>query len=305
MGFKIDITGKKINRVTALKWLPNTHGKWLCRCDCGNEFETEGSALRAGETKECKECTKKTTGLKLRHDLTGKIFGGWTVIKYHSSKDGVLWECKCACGDIYIRTGDQIKRYKQCLKCRHRAVNDMLGKTFGKWTVIGKSNQQPTRKKSTFLFWDCKCECGNIRRVGGYALRSNKSSGCPNCVNKIAYGEAAFNYLYGTYKCNAAKRGIEWALTKDEFRVITKSNCYYTGLPPSTITRRQGGDYVYNGVDRVHNNEGYTLDNSVPCNSRINKMKMDLPYSDFIELCNMVSKTIAAKGERDNKLKAV
>lgn len=302
MGIVIDCTGVKINRLTAISRVEGRRNTWNVRCDCGKEFETEGTAFRKGETYQCRYCANKSNSLNKREDLAGKVFGSWTILRFNSSNDGALWECKCECGDVHLKTGNYVKRYKRCIKCRYKQENDMVGKKYGDWTVL-KAAVKMQGKQSTFLFWECQCKCGNIQTVGGYALRANKSSSCRNCFNRIEYGEAAFNKLYGTYRVNAKNRGIEWGLTKDQFRTLTQENCFYTGLPPSSVIRRQGGNYVYNGVDRMDNDKGYSMDNCVSCNSKVNTMKMDLHYSDFIVLCNLITKTVGNKNQIQNELK--
>lgn len=49
----IDLTGKRFGRLTVIGRVEN-HGErafWKCRCDCGNEKEIAGQALRYGRTK--------------------------------------------------------------------------------------------------------------------------------------------------------------------------------------------------------------------------------------------------------------
>lgn len=50
MRFK-DITGLEFGRLTALRCVGN--GRWLCRCECGNEKLIYGGHLRAGMTESC------------------------------------------------------------------------------------------------------------------------------------------------------------------------------------------------------------------------------------------------------------
>ena len=45
----IDIINQKFNRLTAIKYAGK--GKWLCRCDCGNEVTVSTAHLRSGHTK--------------------------------------------------------------------------------------------------------------------------------------------------------------------------------------------------------------------------------------------------------------
>lgn len=51
-----DITNKRFGKLTAIKRTGTTsYGKaiWLCKCDCGNYKEIDGSSLRKGNTKSC------------------------------------------------------------------------------------------------------------------------------------------------------------------------------------------------------------------------------------------------------------
>lgn len=46
-----DLTGKKFGRLTALEY--SGDGKWLCKCDCGNNKIVRSSHLTSGHTKSC------------------------------------------------------------------------------------------------------------------------------------------------------------------------------------------------------------------------------------------------------------
>lgn len=53
---RIDITGQKFGRLTAINFLrmdPGYKQVWLCKCDCGNYKEVPMSQLRMGHTKSC------------------------------------------------------------------------------------------------------------------------------------------------------------------------------------------------------------------------------------------------------------
>jgi hypothetical protein len=58
-------------------------------------------------------------------------------------------------------------------------VIEMINKTFGKWTVISRSENSHTGK----ALWLCKCTCGKEKVVDGTNLRLGKSSSCQNCIN--------------------------------------------------------------------------------------------------------------------------
>lgn len=52
-------------------------------------------------------------------------------------------------------------------------IVDLVGKKFGRWTVLGLSN--PGEK---VLYWDCMCECGQVRPVFGGDLKRGGSLSC-------------------------------------------------------------------------------------------------------------------------------
>jgi hypothetical protein len=63
-----------------------------------------------------------------------------------------------------------------------RKAIDLLGKVFGKLTVISKSER---RSKKSEIYWFCECECTKITEVCGTDLRRNKIASCVECGRKI------------------------------------------------------------------------------------------------------------------------
>lgn len=57
---------------------------------------------------------------------------------------------------------------KLCASC-----NDLTGRTFGKWKVLEKS-----QKRGSHDYYLCECECGKIKEVSGYNLKTGKSTSC-------------------------------------------------------------------------------------------------------------------------------
>lgn len=57
---------------------------------------------------------------------------------------------------------------------------DLTGQTFGRLTVL---KRDMTVDKSKGAYWICKCECGNIRSVKSYSLKSGATQSC-GCLNK-------------------------------------------------------------------------------------------------------------------------
>lgn len=86
------------------------------------------------------------------------------------------------------------------------------------------------------------------------------------------------------YRGWAARRGLAFELTADEFLAIAAQACRYCGAPPSnTIKRGKPSAFTYNGVDRLDNALGYTLANAVPCCKTCNWAKQRMSVGEFTE----------------------
>jgi hypothetical protein len=57
-----------------------------------------------------------------------------------------------------------------------RKVIDILGQTFGRWTVVAPAGRQHHE-----AYWFADCACGNQKIVSAYSLRSGRSKSCGNC----------------------------------------------------------------------------------------------------------------------------
>ena len=62
-GRQVDLTGKKFNRLVALRQegKRGTHYTWVCRCDCGSETSVRASDLTSGAIKSCGCLVKETS----------------------------------------------------------------------------------------------------------------------------------------------------------------------------------------------------------------------------------------------------
>ena len=163
---------------------------------------------------------------------------------------------------------------------------DMKGKQFSNWTVM-EISAKTTHKK---VYWDCQCKCGRIIPVDGTALRSGKSKGCgcERLNRRLPDGVAAFNALYRAYEQRADNRGYSFDLTKDEFKKLVTYSCKYCGEIPRQEYKSKTTSFIYNGVDRVNNSLGYSVDNCVPCCKLCNSMKERNSALIFINHCKKV-----------------
>lgn len=135
---------------------------------------------------------------------------------------------------------------------------------------------------------NCICDCGKTKTILLCALRSGKTKSC-GCIGKpVKYEdpeEPAFINLYCKYRTRSNSMGKSFDLDKDTFRVLTKSNCFYCGAEPNQQAKNinRKSVYTYNGIDRLDNSLGYTIDNSVACCKWCNMAKNSLTLEEFRE----------------------
>jgi hypothetical protein len=122
-------------------------------------------------------------------------------------------------------------------------------------------------------------------------------------------GEASLNIMEGGYKKGAVNRGIEWSLTKEEFREIISRPCFWCGIEPGLRNmynkpkeRNKVTDFTYNrswikanGIDRVNSDDGYNSKNCVAACTECNFAKSDRTAKEFFEHCKRVADYLAKK----------
>lgn len=119
-------------------------------------------------------------------DLTGQKFGKLTVLSMTNERRHrqVVWKCQCDCGNITYVVGQALRTgHIQSCGCNwyEKKAIDLTGKKFGKLTVLKRSEKN---NKDRHVFWDCQCECGNLRTVDGTALRNGSITKCYDCTKK-------------------------------------------------------------------------------------------------------------------------
>ena len=107
---------------------------------------------------------------------------------------------------------------------------------------------------------------------------------------KLFLGDSwsAFNKLYDEYWQNARRKGLFFTICRVDFWKITKERCYYCGDLPSKVRQCRQSEYYFNGLDRVDNDVGYTIDNIVPCCTRCNLTKGSMSRGIFLSLVDKI-----------------
>lgn len=174
---------------------------------------------------------------------------------------------------------------------------DLIGHKYGLLTVVSFNGKSLHKNGRYYYEWNCSCECGSgIIKVACTAnLRSGLTSscGCLRIIKNKKFGQRrresadftglpAFMDLYNKYRLRAERMKFTFDLNEDTFRKLTKSNCYFCNVEPKQKNQSERAvPYIYNGIDRLDNNLGYTTFNSVPCCGICNKAKRDLSVPDF------------------------
>lgn len=162
------------------------------------------------------------------------------------------------------------------------------------------------KRKDGCYYHRYKCYCGKEFETIPQLIRTGKTRSCgcyrnnllgqqsrgktpPNALNDPT--ESSFNGLYSRYRSSARIKGLEFSLSKEDFRIFVKGNCHYCGSPPAQKnlqTSHSRKPFIYNGIDRKENSIGYSKENSLPCCAVCNYLKRAKPYDEFIKLIEKI-----------------
>lgn len=121
-----------------------------------------------------------------KQNLIGRRFFKLIVIEQSTKKTKrVHWVCKCDCGNIiHVTTSDlNSGNAKSCGSHREKEKENLIGKKFGRLTVISESFRGFAKKTSrqSRTYANVKCECGKTKRVQIYYLKNKHTTSC-GCV---------------------------------------------------------------------------------------------------------------------------
>lgn len=168
-------------------------------------------------------------------------------------------------------------------------AEDLTGKVFGLWTVLGCGGYI---KKTKNLSWVCRCKCGGELYVQSYALRKGLSKKCPWCSKEYPTDKVPPTIWLRT-KNNAAKRNIEFELTNSyafSLFLSQERKCALTGVDlifPRTSKDLLDGNYNAS-LDRINSEKGYIFGNVQWLDKDVNFMKRRMTDESFIKVCENV-----------------
>lgn len=190
-----DLSGRVFQNLKVVKqaddFVSSTNGRtermWECECLlCGDHIVTRERNLKSGHIKSCGKKHRRV------EDLTGREYGDLKVIERAPNvraKDGtsyVMWRCACKCGGTTVSratalTGGYTKSCGRCTRSvsnMNKGVEDLMGRDFGFWHVLGMSRRIKEPRGRYVILWKCQCKCGEIREIRGGTLKSGLSLSC-------------------------------------------------------------------------------------------------------------------------------
>ena len=114
-------------------------------------------------------------------DITGQKFGKLLVVSRapNNERGSATWNCLCDCGKNRLVETARLKDGKiwncGCENKTPTPLIDMIGKRFGKLTVIFRVMGQRSTKYS------CLCDCGKSLIAFATGLRRGTTKSCPSC----------------------------------------------------------------------------------------------------------------------------
>jgi len=156
---------------------------------------------------------------------------------------------------------------------------------------------RPTsERRSSAVLWEALCDCGNITYViPSVATRKKgpiKSCGCYK-ITSSSINNRTYDPIISSARKIWRHTYMDGNITFDDFYRLSQLPCYYCGDVPyneynisqvdkTSDYQRIHGKFIYNGLDRIDNAKGHTLDNVVTCCKRCNWMKNNTPQKEFI-----------------------
>lgn len=145
-------------------------------------------------------------GSKRSKDISGQKFGRLTAVSL-APKTGkaAKWHCMCECGNASVVAGAALRngtiRSCGCLHADTMAatVIDLTGLAFGRLTVVNR-----VQNRGRFVFWRCRCQCGQERDVASRSLVRGITKSC-GCLSRELRGADRRHPLWAVWSKMVAR----------------------------------------------------------------------------------------------------
>jgi len=126
-----DLTGQKFGELTVISRIEEKRKGgvwWLCKCDCGEDYEVQGTLLVGGRKTDCGGA--KHTKNYVYSDISGQKFGRLTALNATEKRDNkgyIIWNCLCDCGnEVEISYNNLLYTKQNSCGCQRKENNQKL-----------------------------------------------------------------------------------------------------------------------------------------------------------------------------------
>lgn len=167
---------------------------------------------------------------------------------------------------------------------RYKRHPNLVGKNFGKWSVI--------KKNKSGRDYECICECGNKSNVNATVLVTGRSSQCRQCAFKAMRSSQLIpNYYWAHVVIGAKKRKLEFSIDQEYAEELLKKQNFKCALSGKeihltmSVSEYMEGNKSTASLDRIDSNKGYIKGNVQWVHKKINIMKQSMDDPEFIQWC--------------------
>lgn len=210
-----------------------------CICSCGEKTTKRLFAVLNGKTKTCGTCDLSLPRKKDYSNLIGKQFGELTILEISepikTKRSNRMCICQCSCGKVVAKVLNSVlsERVRSCghlysarEERREIPIKDIIGKTYGKLTII--SVTKPLKDHYSFRKCTCQCSCGREVNYFLYFVESGLVTSCAYCSRFSKRKESS--YLFGETVGNLTIVGYaddpdDESANNEERKLLLKCSC--------------------------------------------------------------------------------
>lgn len=190
---------------------------------------------------------------------------------------------------------------------------EMVGKKFGKLTLIEETHEKRYSGDCKRWRWTCKCDCGKIvKRLSGNVYSGKTTScGCTRKprdykpVNFEGFGELSGKY-YNRLRSQTRRTSCKDFNVTIEYlwNLFLQQNkrCSLSGVEIKFgRDQRQYKNEQTASLDRIDSSKGYVVGNVQWVHKDINYMKRHYPQNYFINTCKLIAKTQESQSHKSDE----
>lgn len=206
---------------------------------------------------------------------------------------------------------------------------NLIGIKFHRLLVIAAGPVKYYGKtKKPRITWLCKCDCGNVTTVVASHLnvktdkKSTKSCGClnielyPQNAERLRIANTKYHPSIATAR-KVWKDNYDDGCSFEDFYNLSQMPCYYCETPPANLSnvgkhdkksskiKINGGDFCYNGLDRLDSNKDHSINNVVSCCKWCNYAKRERTVEEFKNWIKQLYTNFAQKETDSSFLESV